>query len=231
MRRILVLQHSPGGFLGALQPPLREAGFALHTWKTFEEPAPPLHAGEIDGLIGLGGIMHPDEDIAHPWLPEVRALYRQAVRRGVPVLGVCLGLQLMAQALGGSAAPLGRLRVGFLPVEFQADDDPLFGELPEVLRPLSWHEYAAIPPDGAEILAAADGTPQAVRFGELAWGVQFHAELADHVTRWFEVGGDALRARGVDVDEIVAELPEMVETWEPYGAAIATRFAALAASV
>jgi GMP synthase (glutamine-hydrolysing) len=231
MRRILVLQHSPGGYLGVLQPPLREAGFALHTWKTFEEPAPPLHAGEIDALIGLGGVMHPDEDVAHPWLPEVRALYQQSVRRGVPVLGVCLGMQLMAQALGGSAGPLGRLRVGFLPVELQADDDPLLGELPDVLRPLSWHEYVAAPPETARILAAADGTPQAVRFGELAWGVQFHAELADHVGRWFEVGGDALRARGVDVDEIAAELPEMVETWQPYGEAIATRFAALAASV
>jgi len=231
MRRILVLQHSPGGYLGVLQSPLREAGFALHTWKTFEEQAPPLHAGEIDALIGLGGVMHPDEDVAHPWLPEVRALYRQAVMRGVPVLGVCLGLQLMAQALGGAAGPLGRLRVGFLPVELQADDDPLLGELPDVLRPLSWHEYVAAPPETARILAAADGTPQAVRFGELAWGVQFHAELADHVGRWFEVGGDALRARGVDVDEIAAELPEMVETWQPYGEAIATRFAALAASV
>jgi GMP synthase (glutamine-hydrolysing) len=230
MRRILVLQHSPGGFLGVLQPPLREAGFALHTWKTFEEPAPPLHAGEIDALIGLGGVMHPDEDLVHPWLPEARALYRQAVVRGVPVLGVCLGMQLMAQAFGGSAGPLGRLRVGFLPVEFHADDDPLLGELPHLLRPLSWHEYAAVPPDGAEILAAADGTPQAVRFGELAWGVQFHAELDHHVDRWFEVGGDALRARGVHVDEIVAELPQMVDAWQPYGAAIATRFAALAAT-
>jgi GMP synthase (glutamine-hydrolysing) len=231
MRRILVLQHSPGGYLGVLEPPLREAGFALHTWRTFEEPAPPVHAGEIDALIGLGGVMHPDEDVAHPWLPEVRALYRQGVMRGVPVLGVCLGVQLMAQALGGSAGPLGRLRVGFLPVEFRADDDPLFGDLPDVVRPLSWHEYVATPPPGATVLAAADGTPQAVRFGELAWGVQFHAEFAEHVGRWFEVGGEALRTRGVDVDEIVEELPEMVEAWQPYGAAIATRFAALAASV
>lgn len=227
---MLILQHSPGGFLGALEPPLREAGFALHTWRTFEEPAPPLHAGEIDALIGLGGIMHPDEDVAHAWLPEVRALYRQAVAREVPVLGVCLGLQLMAQALGGSAGPIGRVRVGFLPVEFRAGDDPLFGDFPDTLRPLTWHEYAAEPPPSATVLAAADGTAQAVRFGPLAWGVQFHAEFAGHVARWFEVGGDGLRARGVDVAEIVDELPEMVETWQPYGAAIATRFAALAAS-
>ena len=50
--RILVLQHSPGGFLGVLEPPLRAAGFEIHTWRTFDEPAPPLHAGEIAGLIG-----------------------------------------------------------------------------------------------------------------------------------------------------------------------------------
>src|SRR4051794_36417439 len=229
--RILVLQHSPGGFLGALEPPLRAAGFEIHTWRTAEDAAPPLHVGEIDGLIGLGGIMHPDEDIAHPWLPEVRAMYRQAVALNVPTLGVCLGIQLMSQALGGSAGPLGRLRVGFLPVEFQAGDDPLFGGLPETLRPLSWHEYVAVPPEGSLVLAAADGTPQAVRFGPLAWGVQFHAELGSHVDGWFEHGSDPLRARGVDVEEIVEELPVMVETWQPYGEEIGARFARLAADL
>jgi GMP synthase (glutamine-hydrolysing) len=229
--RILVLQHSPGGFIGVLEPPLRAAGFEIHTWRTFDEPAPPLHAGEISGLIGLGGVMHPDEDVAHPWLPEVRALYRQAIAREVPTLGVCLGVQLMSQALGGSAGPLGRLRVGFLPVEFQADDDPLLGGLPDTLRPLSWHEYIAIPPPDATVLAAADGTPQAIRFGPYAWGVQFHAELAGHVDRWFELGGDPLRARGVDVQEIVDELPEMVDAWQPHGEIIAGRFARLAAGL
>ena len=229
--RILLLQHSPGGFLGALEPPLRAAGFEIHTWRTADAAAPPLHLGEIDGLIGLGGIMHPDEDVAHPWLPEVRAMYRQAVALNIPTLGVCLGVQLMSQALGGSAGPLGRLRVGFLPVEFQAGDDPLFGGLPNTLRPLSWHEYVAIPPEGATVLAAADGTPQAVRFGPLAWGVQFHAELASHVGGWFEHGGDPLRARGVDVQELVDELPAMVASWQPHGELIGARFARIAADL
>ena len=229
--RILVLQHSPGGFLGALEPPLRAAGFDLQTWRTFEDPAPPLHAGEIDGLIGLGGVMHPDEDLVHPWLAEVRALYRQAVAREIPTLGVCLGAQLLSQALGGSAGPLGRLRVGFLPVEFQAGDDPLFGGLPDTLQPLSWHEYVAIPPPGATVLAAADGTPQVIKFAPLAWGVQFHAELAGHVDRWFEAAGDPLRARGVDVQELIDDLPVMVETWRPYGEVIGARFAKLVAGL
>jgi GMP synthase-like glutamine amidotransferase len=228
-KRILVLQHAPGGFLGALEQPLLDAGFEIHTWRTLEEPAPPLHVGEIDGLIGLGGIMNPDEDVAYAWLEEVRAMLRQAVAREIPTLGVCLSTQLMAQALGGSSGPLGRLRVGFLPVEFQAGDDPLFGGLPDTLRPLSWHEYVAVPPPGATVLAAADGTAQAIRFAPLAWGVQFHAELAGHVDHWFESAGDPLRARGVDVQEIVDEIPEMVETWQPYGEMIGARFAALAA--
>jgi GMP synthase-like glutamine amidotransferase len=228
-KRILVLQHAPGGFLGALEQPLLDAGFEIHTWRTLEEPAPPLHVGEIDGLIGLGGIMNPDEDVAYAWLEEVRAMLRQAVAREIPTLGVCLGVQLMAQALGGSAGPLGRLRVGFLPVEVQAGDDPLLGGLPDTLRPLSWHEYIAIPPPAATVLAAADGTPQAIRFAPLAWGVQFHAELAGHVERWFENGGDPLRARGVDVAEIVDELPAMVDSWRPHGDLIAARFARLAA--
>ena len=227
--RLLVLQHSPGGLLGVLESPLLAAGCEIHTWRTFESPAPPLHAGEIAGLIGLGGIMHPDEDVAHPWLAEVRALYRQAIVRQVPTLGVCLGVQLMSQALGGSAGPLGRARVGFLPVDFRAAEDPLLGGLPDTLRPLSWHEYIAIPPDGATVLAAADGTPQAIRFGPLAWGVQFHAELAGHVDQWFEHGGDPLRARGIDVQEIVDELPAMVDAWQPHGELIASRFARMAA--
>jgi GMP synthase (glutamine-hydrolysing) len=228
-KRILVLQHAPVGILGVLEEPLRTAGFEIHTWRTFEEPAPPLHVGEIDALIGLGGIMNPDEDVAHPWLAEVRAMLRYAVAREIPTLGVCLTTQLMAQALGGSSGPLGRLRVGFLPVEFQAGDDPLLGGLPDMLRPLSWHEYVAVPPPGATVLAAADGTAQAIRFGPMAWGLQFHAELAGHVDRWFESAGDPLRARGVDVQEIVDEIPAMVESWQPHGEIIASRFARLAA--
>jgi GMP synthase-like glutamine amidotransferase len=100
-----------------------------------------------------------------------------------------------------------------------------------MLRPLSWHEYVAVPPESATVLAAADGTPQVVRFGPLAWGVQFHAELAGHVDGWFEHGSDPLRARGVDVEEIVEELPAMVETWQPYGETIGARFAKLAAGL
>ncbi len=75
------------------------------------------------------------------------------------------------------------------------------------------------------MLAAADGTPQAS--GSASWrgACSSTRSSPSHVDRWFEVGGDALRARGVDVDEIVEELPAMVETWQPYGAAIATRFA------
>jgi GMP synthase (glutamine-hydrolysing) len=230
-KRILVLQHAPVGILGALERPLLDAGFELQTWRTFEEPAPPLHVGEIDALIGLGGIMNPDEDAAYPFLAEVRAMLRQALAREIPTLGVCLTTQLMAQAFGGSSGPLGRLRVGFLPVEIQAGDDPLFGGLPKTVRPLSWHEYVAVPPAGATVLAAADGTAQAIRFGPLAWGVQFHAELAGHVDGWFAAAGDPLRARGVDVQEIVDEIPEMVGAWQPYGELIAARFARLAAGV
>ena len=201
MRRILVLQHSPGGFLGSLQPPLRDAGFALHTWKTFEEPAPPLHAGEIDALIGLGGVMHPDEDVAHPWLPEVRALYQQSVRRGVPVLGVCLGMQLMAQALGGSAGPLGRLRVGFLPVEFQAGDDPLFGDLPASFDVHATHLQSVLTlPEDATVLATSDKDDcQAFRWRKHVWGVQFHPEFSTvHMREYIHVRRMALLREGAN---------------------------------
>jgi GMP synthase (glutamine-hydrolysing) len=225
---VLVLQHSRVGLIGALEEPLRAAGFEMETWRTFADPAPPRHVGQVDALIGLGGTMHPDEDAAHAWLPEVRAMYRQAIARDIPVLGVCLGAQLIAQALGGGAGPIGRLRVGFLPVEVRAGDDPLFGDLPETIRPLSWHEYAIDAPPGAQVLAAADGTPQVVRFAPRAWGVQFHAELAGHVDHWFSSGGDALRERGVDVGAITADLDAAVAEWQPHAMAIAARFAAIA---
>ena len=140
-QRILVLQHASVGILGALEQPLLDAGFEIQTWRTFEEPAPPLQLDEIDALIGLGGIMNPDEDTTYPVLEDVRAMLREAVEREIPTLGVCLTTQLMAQAFGGSSDPLGRLRVGFLPVEFEAGDDPLFRGLPGALRPLSEHEY------------------------------------------------------------------------------------------
>lgn len=192
---------------------------------------------EYAGVLVLGGAMDSWDDAGHPHLPAVRTLIVQAAAGGVPLLGICLGAQLGALALGGRAARsshgqrVGLYDVGWLPA---AASDPLMGVVaaaPAPVRAVQWNSdvVTELPP-GAELLAAdTRSEPQAVRYAETVWGVQFHPEVdAAAVAPWAESDSAQLHARGVDVDAVVAGIDaareELVQTWRP----LAERFAALA---
>ena len=159
---------------------MNEAGIA---W----EPCDPWRGESLPSLDGygavlaLGGPQQSDEEHLHPWLAEEKALMREAVARGFPVLGVCLGCQLLADAHGGRVGPLDRAEIGILDYRLTAAGraDLLFAGLPLAPLALQWHFYAVLAlPERATLLASSPASAiQAFRLGERAYGVQFHTEL------------------------------------------------------
>lgn len=185
MRPALVLTHAPHEGPGLIGPAL---GAPYRVRTVLDDPAPRLpDVGELSGLVVMGGPMDADDVAGHPGLAAERELIAAAVDAGVPVLGVCLGMQLLALALGAPLRRRAGSEIGFGPVELLADD-PVLGALgPVGTSPtvLHWHSDAVDLPDGATLLARSDVTPvQAFRAGS-ALGVQFHVEVgADQLGLW-----------------------------------------------
>jgi GMP synthase (glutamine-hydrolysing) len=174
VRPVLVLTHAPYEGPGLIGPAL-DAPLRVRTVVDVAEPVLPT-PDEVAGIVVMGGWMDADDDLHHPGLAAERALLAQAVERDVPVLGVCLGAQLLAMALGGRLLRRHGTEIGFGPVDVVGDDLVLgpLGSRPTVLH---WHSDAVELPPGATLLASSEATPvQAFRHGS-ALGVQFHLEL------------------------------------------------------
>jgi len=175
-----------------------------------------LHAGDaipdlenFDGLWVMGGSMNVWEEAEYPWLTEEKALIRAAVERNTPFLGICLGHQLLADALGGEAEPTEQHEVGLFPVIPTAagQGHPLFSALPQPSLWVNVHRAEVTrAPAGATVLARSDACANhAMQVGERAFSVQFHPEVCDHtVKEWMRIPGipealhDLLGAEGVN---------------------------------
>jgi GMP synthase-like glutamine amidotransferase len=187
--RILVFQHIPVEHPGIFRDFLAEDGIP---WDAIEldENAPVPSLDGYDALWVMGGPMDVWEEEKYPWLAGEKAAIREAVsERGLPFLGVCLGHQLLAAALGGSVAPMKAPEVGILDVRLAPDatHDRLFTGLANPIKCLQWHGAEVVePPDNATVLASSPVCPvQALRVGDKAYGLQYHVELtASTISDW-----------------------------------------------
>lgn len=231
--RLLVVQHEdpcPPAWFGDW---LAAAGVGLDVLEAHEGQRLPEDLDAHDGLLVLGGEMGADDDERCPWLPPTKALIRLAVRAGRPLLGICLGHQLATVALGGSIGrnPSGTTR-GVVPVGLTeaGHDDPLLTGFDGCLS-VHWNGdvATALPLGAARLASAPDGTVQAVRFGPLAWGVQFHPEASAAVVAGWAVPRSPDRPVPAHVqaavDDVAAAEVELRATWRP----LAERFAAIVA--
>jgi GMP synthase (glutamine-hydrolysing) len=197
---VAVLHNLKAPFAGHAGPALRAAGVELD--ERFLVAGDPLPAvDEVDGILALGGEPSVREIDGDPMLAAEADLLREAVGNGLPVLGVCLGAQLLAYALGGSVTRLPRRLIAWTPIEPlpAAAGDPVLGSLPEGAHALHWNEDGFEPPPGAvELLRRPAGTGEGFRFGETAWGVQFHPEVdPEGLELWYRDGYMELPQAGV----------------------------------
>jgi len=229
----LVVEPAGSTGVGRLGDWLRDAGLLLDVRTGADRP----ELGSYAAVVVMGGPMGAYEDEAYPWLPGVRDLLRTAVGARVPTLGICLGGQLLAGALGGRtrAGDEGpEIGPGLVAKRDSAAGDPLFGPVPFTPDVLQWHlDVVTELPAGAALLASSTRYPhQAFRVGDAAWGTQFHIETTPQtVRRWAQADADLL-ARDHDWDVLAAlerwDLErfhaDLEDVWRPF----AQRFAELA---
>jgi GMP synthase-like glutamine amidotransferase len=215
--RVLSLIHqedAAAGVFADVVDDLEEASFALGR--------PPSGDG-YDATLVFGGEVNVDEEDRHPWMREEKRYLRALVEAGHPVLGVCLGSQLLAEAAGGRVGKLPQPEVGWHDVEL-VGEDPVLGALPRRFRALEWHGYRFELPPGAIELARNTVGLQAFRLADKpVYGIQFHAEVtARDLDGWI--------ADEDDPDPTLADSAQEIGRWNELGRELCRAFLREAAS-
>src|SRR5215208_4192323 len=197
---VAVVHNLERPFLGHAGPVLRAAGVELD--ERFPRVGDALPApGDADGILVLGG----EQNALEPSLAPQVALLRDATSQGVPVLGVCLGAQMLAHAHGGEVRRLPRRHLAWRELQRlpAAEGDPVLGALPPGAAAVHWNEDGfSLPPGALELLRSPAGSGEGFRVGGRSWGVQFHPELdEDTLERWYERWDYALGEAGVGEEE------------------------------
>ncbi|AEM83031.1 methyltransferase domain-containing protein [Streptomyces violaceusniger] len=225
---VLVVEHMPHEGPYALGTALAAAGLPVRVCRTWAGDAVPDTLADVVALVVMGGPMAAYEDF--PSRTRELALLRAALDAEVPVLGVCLGAQLLAVAAGGTArAGTDGLQVGWSEVRLSpaVHTDPLFTGVPERLRVLQWHGDTMDLPSGATLLASCDRYPvQAFRIGGSAWGLQFHLEVDAPAVGAFAV---AFPDEAAIAPALVESAPVELAALAPHRDGVFARFAALVA--
>jgi len=224
--RLLVVRNDPTDPPALLGQWWKEAGAeVVELLADAGDPLPAELPSDVDALVVLGGDMAAWEDDRAAWLPGERALVAHTVAAGRPVLGVCLGAQVMTLALGGvvDRAPVPEIGVYEIDMLDAAADDPLLSRVPTGSPVAQYHRDAMLrEPEGAVRLASTPDCPvQAYRVGDHAWAVQFHPEVdAEIMGSWFGEDPEGTAEGGVDPRAIVAEMAgraaEMQDAWRPF---------------
>jgi GMP synthase (glutamine-hydrolysing) len=220
--KILVFQHVPYEPLGTLDPLLKAAGFRIRYVNFGRDPESRPRLSGYEALIILGGPMNCDQIDTYPNLIHEVGLIREAVDRGKSVLGICLGAQLLAKALGGAVMRNKTREIGWYDVELTEAgmSDPVLSTFAARQQVFQWHEDGITLPPGAIHLAASEGSRiQAFRHGEQAYGLQFHLEVNESlIDRWLTVPANqatlADEAGRVDPAGIRRQCGESIEALE-----------------
>jgi GMP synthase (glutamine-hydrolysing) len=183
--RVLSITHGPSVPGGVFDEVVLAGGHELERWVVPLGGAPRAPQ-RYDAVLVFGGSMHPDQDEEFPWLEREAEFLRSALESHTPVLGVCLGAQLLARAAGAAVARASVSEVGWFDIELTpaGREDPVVGSLPARTSGFQWHHYTFGVPVGATELARSAACTQAFRL-DGALGIQFHAEVTqDMIEAW-----------------------------------------------
>lgn len=175
MVRILVLQHSAYEPLGIIIHTLKRMKLRVRYVNFARNPNQRVDINHYQGIVVLGGPMHPNEITLYPHLSHEIELLQAAITKGLPVLGICLGSQLLNMALGGSCYALEKPELGWTTIE-KYTDHPLFAGFEHSLQVFQWHQFANTIPAHVEVLCKNDHCVQAFAYNN-SIGLQFHLEV------------------------------------------------------
>jgi GMP synthase (glutamine-hydrolysing) len=194
-----------------------ERGHTLEEWSLAWGTPPPRPIDDYGAVLVFGGAMHADQDDHHPWLRDENFFIQRLLDLRHPLLGVCLGAQLIAKACHAPVGPASEPEIGWCEIELlpEAQTDPLLGALPERFEGFQWHHYTYGVPAGGVELARSPVCTQAFRLGEAAWGIQFHAEVTfRQILGWIDEAGHELSG---PPEELIAETERRIGEWNELG--------------
>jgi len=216
--------------LGFLGERLETSGLPYRRLQLWQEGLDGLQARDFSAIVPMGGNAHAWEESQHPGLRQERLLLADAVEEGVPVLGICLGAQLLARALGAEVRTAETPEIGWLDISPtpQAVGDPLFGHLTAPAGVYQWHHDVFELPAAAQLLATSERFEnQAFRAGD-AWGVQFHPEVDPETFEvWIGNHPGTAEANGIDEEALRESVWRNAEASRPFRARLFDAFFSL----
>jgi GMP synthase-like glutamine amidotransferase len=221
--KVLAILHGSNVPPGVLGEEMERLGHEIDTWSLAWGTPPPAPVDDYGAVMIFGGSMHADQDDKHPWLREENFFLQRLLDLHIPVLGVCLGAQLIARAAHADVSAMPVAEVGWVDVELteEAADDPLFSGLPDSFRSFQWHYYELSAPAGARVLARSDCCTQAFRLGDAVWGVQFHPEITRSILEsWVAEAGEVPGTS----EEFLADFDRYADEWAELGRTLCGNF-------
>lgn len=232
--KVLAIVHQADAGPGVFAEAIRDFGAELEQWIPAEAPAPPADPLGYDAVFTLGGSANADETERHPWLRTEEDLLRRLLDAGTPLMGLCLGAQMIAKAAGGTPRRSPRPEIGWPLVELNeaGREDPVIGPLAPSFEAYSWHSYEFPLPPGAVELARSELCLHACCLGDSAWALQFHPEVdATIAFSWIDgYRADPDAARTVDPTALRAETEAKLAAFEDVGRGICRRWLEFAAA-
>jgi len=203
-RNAVAIRHVAFEDLGILAPLLAERGYAVRYLEAGVDSIDAASLAAADLVVVLGGPIGVYENDRYPFLDAERAAITERLRRDRPTLGICLGAQLMAQALGADVTPTGRVEIGYAPLTLTAEGQASVLRALESVPVLHWHGDQFAIPSGASRLAQTPGFPnQAFSSGPRILGLQFHLEADPlQIERWLVGHAHELASHGTDIAAI-----------------------------
>jgi GMP synthase-like glutamine amidotransferase len=235
MPNCLVVQHVAPESAFAIDAALLAAGVTVDTRRVFDGDDVPAGAAGLDGVVVMGGPMSVNSTAGFASRDAEVALLADALRVGIPILGVCLGAQILAVAAGAAVAPNAYgPEIGWAPIHLApaCHDDGLLADLPPTLTVLHWHgESFELPPGALPLISSNTYPNQAFRLGDVAWGVQFHLEVTADAVEGF-LDGFAADTESVPggAGAVRAATPVALDALASTRDLVCTRFAELVAA-
>jgi GMP synthase (glutamine-hydrolysing) len=232
--RVLAIVHQDDAGPGVFAEAIAAAGGEIDNWLLPQSAEPPADPFGYDAVLVLGGSMNVDQEDAHAWLAGEKALLAELLERERPLIGLCLGGQLIAEAAGAAPRRVARPEIGWHRVELTPEgaEDPLFAPLAPGFETFQWHSYEFPLPAGAVPLARSEVCLQAARIGEAAWALQFHPEVSAADAQWwiedYRSDSDAV-ALGLDPLALSAETETKIGPFNQLGREICRRWLEAAA--